>query len=112
MYIKAPGIQKVKLKFLKKYEDLVITAKTGYTLELEASPVHIRRCPGIGKLRVNANFGGHFTAEDMQNEFYQHLQLIQMKDLNKYSNQWFHSFGKTAPKLTYILLQFYKFVGL
>ena len=35
-----------------------------------------------------------------------------MKDLNKYSNEWFHTFRKTAPKLTSIFLQFYKFVGL
>ena len=35
-----------------------------------------------------------------------------MKDVNKYSNSWLHSFVKTAPNLLSLYISFYKFVGL
>ena len=35
-----------------------------------------------------------------------------MRDVNKYSNTWLHSFVKTAPNLNTLNISFYKFVGL
>ncbi len=111
LVIEAPNIERVAIDGMTGSEtgDLTISAMSGYTLHINRSAVHLEDCPGVGKLIIENNWGQEceqLTARRDKANYYPLLHTIVGRSITCYSNQFFHSFGETAPALHELYLEF------
>lgn len=107
--IHAPNIKYIKLEGLKIYEQLVISAMSGYTLFLSNTVIHLEKCPGISTLVIEYNWSSEtekMTATLDQDNYYPLLERVVCRNLQQYSNRFFQAFSFSAPRLTELYIQF------
>ena len=110
VFIEAPHIKHIALRFLKRCKGFHILPRTRYTLHLRSSDFEIQDCPGMSRLFVQFQAPTTDVAEYAKQNFYEDLEYIQFEGLTRYSHKFFGSLIHTAPNLKEMVVDFYNWV--